>query len=60
MLGSWRLLPTTGPYMLRDVFPQLLHGVAAPAAADTWEISRFAVSKRVIGNSSLGTIRSVT
>lgn len=24
--GSWRLLPTTGPYMLKDVFPELLHG----------------------------------
>jgi acyl homoserine lactone synthase len=60
VLGSWRLLPTTGPYMLRDVFPELLHGQAAPAAPDIWEISRFAVSKRVAGNESLGTIRSVT
>ncbi|MDX2142160.1 MAG: acyl-homoserine-lactone synthase [Rhodospirillaceae bacterium] len=60
VLGSWRLLPTTGPYMLRDVFPELLHGQDAPAAPDVWEISRFAVSKRVAGNESLGTIRSVT
>jgi len=60
VLGSWRLLPTTGPYMLKDVFPQLLHGTPPPIATDVWEISRFAVSKRVAGNGSLGTIRAVT
>lgn len=60
VLGSWRLLPTTGPYMLKDVFPELLHGAPAPETKDVWEISRFAVSKRVTGNDSLGTIRSVT
>ena len=60
VLGSWRLLPTTGPYMLKDVFPELLHGTPAPVGQDIWEISRFAVSKRVAGNDSLGTIRYVT
>jgi N-acyl-L-homoserine lactone synthetase len=60
VLGSWRLLPTTGPYMLKDVFPELLHGMPAPQAPDVWEISRFAVSKRVVGNESLGTINMVT
>lgn len=44
-LGSWRLLPTTGPYMLKDVFPELLHGQDAPSAPDVWEASRFAVAK---------------
>jgi len=43
-LGCWRLLPTTGPYMLRDVFPELLDGQAAPRDARVWEISRLAVS----------------
>ncbi|HXD43477.1 MAG TPA: acyl-homoserine-lactone synthase [Ramlibacter sp.] len=42
--AHWRLLPTLGPYMLRDVFPQLLHGQPAPAAADVWELSRFAIA----------------
>lgn len=42
--GCWRLLPTTGPYMLKDVFPQLLDGTAAPRAPDVWELSRFAVA----------------
>ena len=60
VLGSWRLLPTTGPYMLKNVFPELLHGAPAPEADNIWEISRFAVSKRVAGNDSLGTIRKVT
>ncbi len=42
--ACWRLLPTLGPNMLRDVFPQLLHGQPAPAAADVWELSRFALA----------------
>jgi acyl homoserine lactone synthase len=41
VLGSWRLLPTTGPYMIRDVFPELLGGAEPPAGPTTWEISRF-------------------
>lgn len=40
--GSFRLLPTTGSYMLRDVFPELLRGERAPMASDVWELSRFA------------------
>jgi len=42
--GCWRLLPTTGPYMLRDTFPELLRGEIAPAEDDVWELSRFAIS----------------
>lgn len=42
--AHWRLLPTLGPNMLRDVFPQLLHGQPAPAASDVWELSRFAIA----------------
>jgi acyl homoserine lactone synthase len=41
--GGWRLRPTTRPYMLSDVFPQLLHGVPVPQHKNIWEISRFAV-----------------
>ena len=43
--GCSRLLPTMGPYMLKDVFPQLLHGRPAPECPNIWELSRFAVSK---------------
>src|SRR6266542_4457256 len=35
--GCVRLLPTTGPTMLRDTFPALLDGQAAPASQVIWE-----------------------
>jgi acyl homoserine lactone synthase len=41
--GSWRLLPTTGPYMLRDVFSELLDGQAPPSHPTIWETSRFSM-----------------
>ena len=42
VVGTARLLPTTRPYLLRDIFPQLLHGQPLPAAPTVWELSRFA------------------
>jgi acyl homoserine lactone synthase len=41
--GCWRLLPTTGPYMLKNTFAQLLCGEEAPHDASIWEMSRLAV-----------------
>jgi len=41
--GCWRLLPTEGPYMLKDSFPQLLDGQEAPSDPAIWELSRFAL-----------------
>lgn len=41
--GCVRLLPTAGPTMLRDTFPALLDGQAAPASDVIWESSRFGV-----------------
>lgn len=41
--GCLRLLPTEGSYMLKDSFPELLHGHAAPKDARIWELSRFAI-----------------
>jgi acyl homoserine lactone synthase len=41
--GCWRLLPTEGPYMLKDSFPQLLDGQVAPSDPQIWELSRFAL-----------------
>ena len=38
--GSLRLLPTTGPNMLRDVFPQLLEEGEVIESATIWEASR--------------------
>lgn len=44
--GYARLLPTTGPYLLRDVFPHLLGSSPAPQSPAVWEMSRFAASRR--------------
>lgn len=43
--GCLRLLPTTGPYMLRDTFPQLLADEEAPEHPRIWDISRMAVAR---------------
>jgi len=40
--GTARLLPTTQPYLLAEVFPELLGGLPAPHSPDIWELSRFA------------------
>lgn len=40
--GCARLLPTTHPYLLSEVFPELLNGLPPPASAEVWELSRFA------------------
>jgi len=45
VIGTWRALPTSGGYMLKDVFPELCRGEAPPERDDVWEISRFAVDK---------------
>ena len=50
--GCWRLLPTEGPYMLKDSFAQLLHGQQAPQDARIWELSRFAIETE--GNGCFG------
>lgn len=50
--GCWRILPTEGPYMLKDSFAQLLHGQDAPEHARIWELSRFAIETE--GNPRFG------
>jgi acyl homoserine lactone synthase len=40
--GCARLLPTTGPYLLGEVFPELMNGLPVPCASEVWELSRFA------------------
>ena len=49
VVGTWRLLPTTGTYMLKDVFSFLLDRMPAPEAPDIWETSRFAVDHLAAG-----------
>lgn len=41
--GCLRVLPTEGPYMLKDTFPELLYGEKAPEDKKIWELSRFAI-----------------
>jgi acyl homoserine lactone synthase len=46
--GCVRLLPTTGPNMLRDIFPSFVIKGAVPRGERVWEASRFAAN----GNST--------
>jgi len=41
--GCVRLLPSSGPTMLREIFPVLLGTQPAPASPTVWESSRFAL-----------------
>ncbi len=44
VIGSWRLLPATGPTMIRDVWPQFLRSLPMPDDdAGAWEVSRFSI-----------------
>lgn len=57
--GCCRIVPTTGPNMLRDIFPELMGGHPIPCAEAMWEISRFAVDTERL-NDSYTTISDVT
>jgi acyl homoserine lactone synthase len=58
--GTWRLLPTTGPYMLRDVFPELMDGAPLPSDPFVWETSRFAVEPGENGEDRRGNVNHLT
>lgn len=42
VIGTARLLPTHRPYLLGEIFPQLMGGASIPRSAEIWELSRFA------------------
>lgn len=50
VLGCMRLLPTTGPYMLKNTFPEIAKDFLLPEQKDIWEISRFAVQDKSQNN----------
>lgn len=50
--GCARLLPTTEPYLLGEVFPQLMGGAPIPKSHEVWELSRFAAAT-VDGNTTV-------
>jgi acyl homoserine lactone synthase len=54
--GCWRILPTEGPYMLKDTFPELLHGQPAPEHPRVWELSRFAIVSDAQERFAFGTL----
>jgi len=57
--GCCRIVPTTGPNMLRDIFPELMGNQPVPCAQTMWEISRFTVDTERL-NDSYATISDVT
>jgi N-acyl-L-homoserine lactone synthetase len=58
--GAWRILPTMGPNMLADVFPQLLEGAPPPRDPEIWEASRFAVDTGEQDTDGLAALNRVT
>jgi len=42
--GCARLLPTSRPYLLSEIFPQLMNGLPLPHSDDVWELSRFSAT----------------
>jgi acyl homoserine lactone synthase len=60
LIGCVRFLPTSGPTMLRDVFPDLLDGAPAPASPAIWESSRFALDLPAAAGARSGGLSQAT
>ena len=60
VVGSSRLLPTTGPYMLRDVFGQLMEGRPDFQNPLVFEWSKFAIDNRAMATGGLNSIKRTT
>lgn len=54
-----RLLPTTGHYLLAEVYPELLGAHPIPRADDVWEISRLAADNTTAPRNILGQLIAV-
>ncbi len=46
VVASARMLPTTAPHLLGDVFPQLAYPALPPVADSIWEVTRLVVDHR--------------
>lgn len=44
-IGTWRIMPTTAPYMTACVFPELFGDEDLPSDPAIWELSRFALDR---------------
>jgi acyl homoserine lactone synthase len=60
LAGCVRLLPTSGPTMLRDTFSVLLHGGPMPCDREIWETSRFALDQRYVSSVGAGGVATAT
>lgn len=60
MIACVRMLPTTGPYMLKGTFPQLLGGIDPICEVDVCEASRFCVDTDRIRERSSALLTKVT
>lgn len=52
--GCARLLPTTEPYLLSEIFPELMGSAPIPKSHEVWELSRFAAAA-IDGNATVDT-----
>ena len=55
--GVARLVPTTSPYMIKTLWPDLVAKGTLPSAPDTWEVSRLGVERslpKAIRNRAIG------
>ena len=43
--GTSRLNPTCGPYMLKDIWSDMVEGHELPASSDVWEGTRICIDK---------------
>ena len=50
VVGTARLLPTTRPYLLAEVFPELMGDEQPPNDPRVWELSRFAAGGIEVSN----------
>lgn len=43
VVGTWRMLPSNSPSMVRNIWPEFLRGFPIPTTPNVWETSRFGV-----------------
>lgn len=47
VLGSVRIVPTDRPYMIKDIWPELIENKDLPHSLSIWEATRFCIDKTV-------------
>ena len=60
LLASLRLLPTTGPHMLSDVFPEVMGEAGIVRHPLIWESSRFCVNTKAVREFGADGINTIT